>query len=156
MREPKQPVHVGSPSAAASLGADPGVKHQHRILGANFERQVRYLRDETAQRLPSGLVPVTHVANLAAETAGFEVRDVENLREHYARTLRRWVTRLESNREQAIAAANEVSYRTWKLYMAVACYAFETGIISVNQSLLSKPVGGKTSLPPTRADIYAP
>jgi hypothetical protein len=39
--------------------------------------------------------------------------------------------------------------------MAVACYAFESGIISVNQTLLSKPVDGKTNLPPTRADIYA-
>jgi cyclopropane-fatty-acyl-phospholipid synthase len=118
-----------------------------RIVGDGLFEQ-RYI-------FPDGqLVPVSE-ANLVAEEVGFEVRDVENLREHYARTLRHWVTNLEARRDQAIAAANEVSYRTWKLYMAVACYAFESGIISVNQTLLSKPAAGKTNLPATRADIYS-
>jgi cyclopropane-fatty-acyl-phospholipid synthase len=118
-----------------------------RIVGDGLFEQ-RYI-------FPDGQLVALSEANLAAETAGFEVRDVENLREHYARTLRLWVANLEARRNEAIAAANEVAYRTWKLYMAVACYAFESGIISVNQTLLSKPADGKTNLPPTRADIYA-
>ena len=118
-----------------------------RIVGDGLFEQ-RYI-------FPDGQVVTLSEANLAAEYAGFEVRDVENLREHYARTLRHWVTNLESRRNQAIAAANEVAYRTWKLYMAAACYAFESGIITVNQTLLSKPDNGVTNLPPTRADIYS-
>ena len=47
-----------------------------------------------------GIVPVSE-ANLVAEQAGFEVRDVENLREHYAITLRHWARRLEANKEEA-------------------------------------------------------
>jgi cyclopropane-fatty-acyl-phospholipid synthase len=46
-------------------------------------------------------VPVSE-ANVIAEAAGFEVRDVENLREHYALTLRNWVERLEANGAEAI------------------------------------------------------
>jgi len=118
-----------------------------RIVGDGlFEK--RYI-------FPDGqVVPISEV-NLVAENAGFEVRDVENLREHYAMTLRHWVTRLDQRRDDAVEAASEVAYRTWKLYMAAAAYAFDSGIIGVNQSLLSRPAGGKTNLPLTRADLYA-
>ncbi len=103
---------------------------------------------------PDGeLAPVSHV-NLVAERAGFEVRDVENLREHYALTLRHWVNRLETRRAEAIRVAGEVTYRTWRLYMAGCVYGFESGMINVNQSLLAKPVDGKSNLPLTRADLY--
>jgi cyclopropane-fatty-acyl-phospholipid synthase len=104
---------------------------------------------------PDGeLVPVSE-ANLAAEQAGFEVRDVENLREHYALTLRRWVGRLEQCRAEAIRASDEKTYRTWRLFMSASAYGFESGSISVNQSLLAKPDGGRCDLPLTRADLYA-
>ena len=105
---------------------------------------------------PDGeLVPVSE-ADLVAEAAGFEVRDVENLREHYALTLRHWVNRLEARREEAIKAANEAVYRTWRIYMSGCVYGFETGMLSVNQSLLSKPADGKTNLPLNRSDLYTP
>lgn len=94
--------------------------------------------------------------NFIAERAGFEVRDVENLREHYALTLRHWVNRLEARSAEAIRAAGEVTYRTWRLYMAASAYGFESGAINVNQVLLAKPVAGKSNLPLTRADLYAP
>ncbi len=104
---------------------------------------------------PDGeLVPVSAV-NLMAEEAGFEVRDVENLREHYARTLRHWVARLEAHRDEAVRVADEVTYRTWRLYMAASAYGFETGRINVNQTLLAKPDRGRVDLPWSRADLYA-
>lgn len=104
---------------------------------------------------PDGeLVPVSE-ANLAAEQAGFEVRDVENLREHYALTLRQWVGRLEQCRAEAIRASDEKTYRTWRLFMSASAYGFESGSISVNQTLLAKPDGGRCNLPLTRADLYA-
>ena len=110
-----------------------------------------------AQRyvFPDGeLVPVS-TGNLVAERAGFEVRDVENLREHYALTLRHWVNRLEARHAEAVAVSNEATYRTWRLYMAASTHSFEAGTISVNQTLLSKPAGGNSNLPLTRADLYA-
>lgn len=104
---------------------------------------------------PDGeLVPVSDV-NVIAEQAGFEVRDVENLREHYALTLRHWVDRLESRRSEAIAKVGEVTYRIWHIYMTASVFTFETGRINVNQTLLAKLDHGKSNLPLSRADLYA-
>ena len=104
---------------------------------------------------PDGeLVPVSEAA-LLAEAAGFEVRDVENLREHYALTLRHWVRRLADHRAEAIKAAGEVTYRTWRLYMSASAYGFESGNLNVNQTLLAKMTPqGKTNVPLSRADLY--
>jgi len=101
------------------------------------------------------LTPVSAV-NVMAEDAGFEVRDVENLREHYALTLRNWVNRLAARREEAVKASDEVTYRTWRLYMSASAYGFESGNINVNQTLLAKMTrDGKSSVPYSRADLYA-
>ncbi len=90
-----------------------------------------------------------------AEKAGFEVRDVENLREHYARTLRAWIQNLERNRSEAVAAAGDQSYRAWRLYMAASAQGFRTSRIGVYQALLAKPrAGGGVNLPTTRRDLY--
>lgn len=90
-----------------------------------------------------------------AQHAGFEVRDVENLREHYVRTLRAWVANLERNRDRAIAVAGEQSYRAWRLYMAGSAQGFRSGRIGLFQSLLAKPEkDGGVPLPPTRRDLY--
>lgn len=91
----------------------------------------------------------------AAQAAGFEVRDVENLREHYTRTLRMWVANIERNRESAIALAGDQSYRAWRLYMAGSAQGFRSGRLGLFQSLLAKPErDGSVPLPPTRRDLY--
>jgi cyclopropane-fatty-acyl-phospholipid synthase len=59
---------------------------------------------------------------------GFEIRDVESLREHYASTLKRWIERLEAHQEEARQATNEATYRTWRLYMAGAAEGFQCGL----------------------------
>ena len=92
---------------------------------------------------------------LAAEASGFEVRDVECLREHYVLTLRKWLERLESRREEACCATEERTYRLWRLYLAGATHKFRTGRNSVYQALLSKPFHGNSGLPLTRGDWYA-
>jgi cyclopropane-fatty-acyl-phospholipid synthase len=90
----------------------------------------------------------------AAESAGFEVRDVESLREHYALTLRHWVSRLEARASQARGAAGERAYRLWRLYMAGAAHYFTTGDYNVYQTLLLQPRRAASGLPLTREDWY--
>ena len=103
---------------------------------------------------PDGeLMPVS-ATNLAAEQAGFEVRDVENLREHYALTLQHWLKNMEASRSELIQVTNEVTYRTWRLYMAFVSIGFIQGQIGINQSLLSKSQDGRCYLPNTREDLY--
>ena len=91
----------------------------------------------------------------AAETAGFEVRDVENLREHYRLTLRNWVRRLEAAHDQALEHVNEPTYRVWRAYLAGSAYGFAVGHLAIYQALLSKPdAQGRAHLPLTRQDWY--
>jgi len=102
----------------------------------------------------SELMPVSEV-HMIAENAGFEVRDVENLREHYELTLRHWVKRLTAHRKQAVKVSDEVTYRTWRLYMSASAYGFKSGDINVNQTLLAKMTHeGKSNVPFSRADLY--
>jgi len=104
---------------------------------------------------PDGeLVPI-NITLHAAEESGFEVRDVESLREHYALTLRHWVRGLEAHHEQALQFVDEPTYRVWRLYMSGSAYGFSAGRLNVYQTLLAKPdQKGRSGLPWTRADWY--
>lgn len=93
----------------------------------------------------------------AMHEQGFEVRDVEALREHYARTLRHWVGRLESHWDEAVSLVGAPRARIWRLYMAGCCLNFEEGRLGVNQVLGVKlGPGGAGGMPPTRARWYQP
>jgi cyclopropane-fatty-acyl-phospholipid synthase len=85
---------------------------------------------------------------------GFEIRDVESLREHYAMTLHEWVQRLESHAEAAKRLTDEVTYRIWRLYMAGSAHQFRRGDLNLYQILLSKSPNGDSGMPLTRADWY--
>ncbi|HEV7897685.1 MAG TPA: cyclopropane-fatty-acyl-phospholipid synthase family protein [Planosporangium sp.] len=89
----------------------------------------------------------------AMERAGFEVRDVESLREHYERTLRAWVSNLEFHWDRAVALVGEARARVWRLYMAGSALGFADGGISVHQILGVVPApGGHAGMPATRHD----
>ncbi len=104
---------------------------------------------------PDGkLVTLTQTIQ-AAESAGLEVRDVENLREHYELTLRCWVEALRQNAGKVRAYVDESTYRIWLLYMAGSAAAFSRGDIAVYQVLLSRPDRGKSRLPLVREDWYS-
>jgi len=105
---------------------------------------------------PDGdLLPIGETLR-GAERAGFEVRDVENLREHYAHTLRAWARNLEAHRDAALAATNERTYRIWRLYLGGSAQGFARGRMALYQTLLAKPdAGGRAHVPVTRDDLYA-
>ena len=71
----------------------------------------------------------------AMQAAGFEARHMEDLREHYALTLRAWVANLEDNWDRAVADVGINRARVWRLYMAGSALGFEEGRIGVNQVL---------------------
>ncbi|MGI8402492.1 MAG: class I SAM-dependent methyltransferase [Gemmatimonadaceae bacterium] len=105
---------------------------------------------------PDGKLTATYSVIAAAEGAGFEVRDVESLREHYAMTLRRWVRSLEEKTEEATALVGDHTFRVWRLYMAASANAFSTATINILQTVLAKPdARGRSNIPLTRDDLYA-
>ncbi len=92
------------------------------------------------------------VANL--ERYGFEVHDVEALREHYARTTRFWHDRLSAARVDAEREVGGVKTRLWLGYLAGVSIGFARGSVNIFQTLASKRVRGPSGLPPTRSDLY--
>lgn len=105
---------------------------------------------------PDGELVPLDTAVRCAEQAGFETRDVESLREHYAQTLRRWVQRLEQARAAAESLVGEQVFRVWRLYMAASAHAFASADIGLAQVLFARPDAmGRAAVPRTRADLYA-
>lgn len=87
---------------------------------------------------------------------GFEARDMESLREHYALTLRNWLANIEAREGAALEHASEGRYRVWRLYMAASARSFEVGNTQVHQVLAVKSEGGRSAVPLRRADIVLP
>lgn len=87
------------------------------------------------------------------ERAGFEIIDVEELRHHYALTLRRWVQALETHREQVVAMVGEATYRVWRLYMGGCAYYFDEGSTNVYQ-VLTGSAHQPSATPLRRDDLY--
>ncbi|MFF1641255.1 class I SAM-dependent methyltransferase [Streptomyces sp. NPDC058246] len=133
-----------------------------RLLNHQIGRPPR--RDESAYSVdefidayvfPDGeLAPIgTTVTQL--ERAGFEVRDVESIREHYALTLRRWVANLEAQWARAVQLTSPGRARVWRLYMAASAVAFERNRIGVNQVLaIRTPEASGASGMPLRARTW--
>ncbi|MEV7088352.1 cyclopropane-fatty-acyl-phospholipid synthase family protein [Streptomyces sp. NPDC093085] len=88
------------------------------------------------------------------EEAGFEARDVESIREHYALTLRRWVANLEEHWAEAVRATSAGRARVWRLYMAASALSFERNRIGVNQILAVRPRESGGSGMPLRARLW--
>ena len=105
---------------------------------------------------PDGDIPPLPKMLRAAESAQFEIRDVENLREHYALTLRHWLPRLEAHHDEALRFVDEATYRVWRLYLTGSAYRFRRGQLAVYQTLLTRlDPSGQSNLPLTRGDWCA-
>jgi len=151
-------VHIGRVTVVSVQGPESIVVE--RKLERGVRERVRdrlWRRGEFIERyiFPDG--EVVQLAELvrAAELAGFETRDVESLREHYARTLRHWSSRLEAHHAEAAGMVGEAAYRVWRLYLAAAARGFATGRLAVVQLLLAKPdANGRHVVPLTRSDLY--
>lgn len=126
-----------------------------RLLNHQIARRPE--KDESAYRIdefidayvfPDGeLAPVGRTVS-TLEQAGFETRDVEAIREHYALTLRQWVANLERHWKEAVRATSPGRARVWRLYMAASALSFEHNKIGVNQILAVRPgEGGRAGMP---------
>ncbi|MGW1726323.1 class I SAM-dependent methyltransferase [Streptomyces sp. NPDC002306] len=128
----------------------------HQIARRPHRDESSYEVDEfiDAYVFPDGeLAPLgTTVTQL--ERAGFEVRDVESIREHYALTLRRWVANLEADWDRAARLTGPGRARVWRLYMAASAVSFERNRIGVNQVLAVRTPESGTSRMPLRARVW--
>ena len=88
---------------------------------------------------------------LAMDAVGFEVRDVESLREHYAQTARTWVANLREQWDEAVELVGEGRVRVWLLYLSAFSIGFDDGGVAVHQMLGVVPDrDGNSGMPRTR------
>ena len=88
------------------------------------------------------------------EPSGLSILDVENLRLHYAKTLRHWLDRFEASADRVAAMFDRRFVRTWRLYLAGSCAAFTAGGLQLFQVLFARP--GLNAIPWTRTGLYGP
>ena len=155
--------HVGQtmlPTYSANLFAllSPGGRLLNHAISRRPGPPERFSRTSFIDRyvFPDGELEPLSVMVGALEEAGFEVRDVESIREHYALTLRAWVANLEANWDRAVELSTAGQARVWRLYMAGSALAFEGNRLGVNQVLAVRPaVRGFSGMPRSRALLLA-
>jgi cyclopropane-fatty-acyl-phospholipid synthase len=80
------------------------------------------------------------------------VLDVENLRLHYAETLRHWLDRFERSADRVRQMFGEEFVRLWRLYLAGSEAGFRAGSIQLFQVVFA---GSECEqIPWTRAYLY--
>jgi cyclopropane-fatty-acyl-phospholipid synthase len=92
-----------------------------------------------------------HETLALVERAGFEVRDVHAMREHYVRTVEAWHEEFERRWDEVVALVGEEQARVWRLYLVGGALAFEQNRMGVDQVLAVRTtVDGRSAMPATR------
>ena len=155
--------HVGVQHLAEYFGkvngllAPGGVVMNHGITTTDVqERDSPYGGGEFIDRyvFPHGeLAHLSRVVN-TMQQGGLEVRDVENLRRHYARTCAIWTENFENNAVRLREVADAKTFRIWHVYLAGCAYAFAHDWISLYQIVCGKAGEDPAGMPWSRRYMY--
>ena len=103
---------------------------------------------------PQGELPHIGTVLTRLQEGGLEPFDVENLRRHYARTLRCWSDNYEARPERLKTLVGEKTWRIWRMYLAGSQWAFEHDDIALFQVLCRRAGQPARGLPWSRAWQY--
>ena len=87
------------------------------------------------------------------EPYDFSVLDVENLRLHYAQTLRHWLALFETASGRVREMFDEKFVRMWRMYLAGSVAGFTTGALQLFQVVFAPR--DNNDVPMTREHLYA-
>jgi cyclopropane-fatty-acyl-phospholipid synthase len=102
---------------------------------------------------PGAYAPTLSEMMQIFEPNDLSVLDVENIRLHYALTLRHWLERYESAIDRVRAMFDETFVRMWRLYLAGSAAAFESGTLQLFQVAFT--TRGNNDIPLTRQHLYS-
>ena len=92
---------------------------------------------------PGGVIPsLREIISLMADH-DFHVLDVENLRNHYNRTLLCWEKNFKEHEDEVREMFDQEFVRMWDLYLCSCAATFHNGIIDLHQILVSKGVNNE-------------
>jgi cyclopropane-fatty-acyl-phospholipid synthase len=117
-------------------------RNQRELLQPWIERRI----------FPGGYAPTLGEMMRIFEPYNLSILDVENLRLHYAQTLRHWLALYEGASERVRAMFDEKFVRMWRLYLAGSVAGFTTGTLQLFQVVFAP--GTSNDIPWTRADLY--
>jgi cyclopropane-fatty-acyl-phospholipid synthase len=82
----------------------------------------------------------------------FSVLDVENLRLHYAETLRHWLKRFDDHQDEVRRMFDETFIRSWRMYLAGSIAAFEASYYQLFQVVFNRANCNDVTM--TREQLY--
>ncbi len=97
---------------------------------------------------PGGTIPSLREIIWTMSEENFHVLDVENLRQHYNKTLLCWEKNYRENIDAVREMFDDRFVRMWDLYLSSCAATFHNGIIDLHQILATK--GINNNLPITR------
>ncbi len=156
--------HVGTrhlPAYFARIGAllaPGGIALNHGLTSTDSKsRAAPYGGGEFIERyvFPHGELAHLGKVILAMQEGGLEVRDVENLRRHYARTCAAWSDNFERNAGRIRQLTDARRFRIWQVYLAGCTYAFEHDWISLYQVVCGKAGADAGDHPWSRRYMYS-
>jgi cyclopropane-fatty-acyl-phospholipid synthase len=156
--------HVGIANLAEYFGrinallAPDGVAMNHGLTSTDVKsRGTPYGGGEFINRyvFPHGELAHLGTVIRSMQEGGLEVRDVENLRRHYARTCAIWTENFEANAERIRQLTDPKRFRIWHVYLAGCTYAFEHDWISLYQIVCGKAGQDPSAIPWSRRYMYA-
>ena len=144
---PEHYAELGGVVARALKSDGLGLIHS---IGRNYPAP---LQPWIEQRIfPGAYPPALSEMMRIFEPANLSVLDVENIRLHYALTLRAWLSRFETSVARVRAMFDERFVRMWRMYLAGSVAGFETGTLQLFQVVFS--AGQNNRIPLTREHIY--
>jgi len=144
-------------SRVCELLADDGLAINHGITSTDADSGATpFGGGEFIARhvFPDGELAHISLALHAAQRGGLEAIDVENLRRHYAHTLKWWAQNFEAHTAEIRRCVDERTYRIWRIYLAGCAHAFARGDIAVYQILCQKARRDADTLPWSRRYMY--
>ena len=144
-------------SRVNKLLAPGGVVMNHGITTSDIEqRSSPYGGGDFIDRyvFPHGELAHLSTVIRTMQEGGLEVRDVENLRRHYARTCALWTENFERNAARIRQAAEPKTFRIWHVYLAGCAYAFAHDWISLYQIVCGKAGQDPAQMPWSRRYMY--
>ena len=156
--------HVGVQHLAEYFGrinallAPGGVAMNHGITSTDVEgRATPYGGGAFIDQyvFPQGELAHLGAVVKAMQQGGLEVRDVENLRRHYARTCAIWTENFENRADEIARLTDGKRFRIWHVYLAGCAHAFAHDWISLYQIVCGKAGEDPGQMPWSRKYMYA-